>query len=296
MALILNMIRGFCMALADSVPGVSGGTIAFVLGFYDQFIDSLNSLVSGTKEERKVALIFLGKLGCGWVIGFVSSVLVLNKLFLSNIYDLSSLFIGLSIFSLPIIINEEKKVLQEKYSNVIFTFLGIALVVLITYFNPANSGTETEININSLSLGLGLYIFVAAAIAISAMVLPGISGSTLLLIFGLYVPIITAIKEFLKMDFSYFNVLCVFGLGIATGILCVIRTVKNALHKHRSRAIYLILGLMIGSIYAIVLGPTTLKVPKPAMDFSTFSIIFFLLGGVFLGGLTSLKNFFEKNN
>lgn len=64
--LILNMFRGFCMALADSVPGVSGGTIAFLLGFYDKFIGSLDALVSGTKEERKEALVFLVKLGIGW--------------------------------------------------------------------------------------------------------------------------------------------------------------------------------------------------------------------------------------
>ena len=67
--LILNMFRGFCMALADSVPGVSGGTIAFLLGFYDKFIGSLDALVSGTKEERKEALVFLVKLGIGWAIG-----------------------------------------------------------------------------------------------------------------------------------------------------------------------------------------------------------------------------------
>ena len=69
---ILNCIRGFCMALADSVPGVSGGTIAFVLGFYDKFIGSLNTLTSKktSKDEKKEAVKFLIKLGFGWVLGF----------------------------------------------------------------------------------------------------------------------------------------------------------------------------------------------------------------------------------
>ena len=67
------------MALADSVPGVSGGTIAFLLGFYDQFIDSIDDLISGTKEERKVAILFLIKLGIGWVCGFVLAVLILTS-------------------------------------------------------------------------------------------------------------------------------------------------------------------------------------------------------------------------
>ena len=69
------------MALADSVPGVSGGTIAFLLGFYDQFIDSIDDLISGTKEERKVAILFLIKLGIGWVCGFVLAVLILTSVF-----------------------------------------------------------------------------------------------------------------------------------------------------------------------------------------------------------------------
>ena len=56
---IIQFIRGFCMALADSVPGVSGGTIAFLLGFYDKFIDSIDDLLTGTKEERKDAFVFL---------------------------------------------------------------------------------------------------------------------------------------------------------------------------------------------------------------------------------------------
>ncbi len=68
MSNVLNFIRGFCMALADSVPGVSGGTIAFLLGFYDKFISSLDNLISGTKEERKEAIVFLIKIGIGWAV------------------------------------------------------------------------------------------------------------------------------------------------------------------------------------------------------------------------------------
>ena len=66
--LIINAIRGFCMALADSVPGVSGGTIAFLLGFYDKFIGSLNDIFRGNMQEKKQATIFLIKIGIGWVL------------------------------------------------------------------------------------------------------------------------------------------------------------------------------------------------------------------------------------
>ena len=87
---LINGVRGFCMALADSVPGVSGGTIAFILGFYDQFINSLNNLVFGNKKEKKEALFFLIKLGTGWVIGMVLAILVLTSLFANHIYEVSS--------------------------------------------------------------------------------------------------------------------------------------------------------------------------------------------------------------
>ena len=85
-------------------------------------------------------------------------------------------------------------------------------------------------------------------IAISAMVLPGISGSTLLLIFGLYTGIIGAVKEVLTFNFSYLPILIIFGLGVLTGIATTIKVIKFVLKKYRSQTVYLILGLMIGSL------------------------------------------------
>ena len=210
---IINGIRGFCMALADSVPGVSGGTIAFILGFYDNFINSLNNLIYGKKQEKIEALKFLIKLGIGWIIGMVLAVLLLTSLFENHIYKVSSVFMGFIVFSIPLIIKQEKEVLKGKYQNIIFTIIGIAIVALITYFNPI-SGEENVVNISNLNIGLVLYVFFTAMIAISAMVLPGISGSTLLLIFGLYIPIISAIKEFLHLNLSYLPILIVFGLTV----------------------------------------------------------------------------------
>ena len=204
--ILKNGAQGFSMALADSVPGVSGGTVAFVLGFYDKFINSLN--------------------------------------------------------------------VKGKYKNLIFTIIGIVVVSAITYFNP-QTGSGANIDITNLNPGLALYVFIAGMIAISAMILPGISGSTLLLIFGLYIPIITGIKETLHFNLSYIPVLFMFGLGVLTGIALIIKIVKKALEKYRSQTIYLIIGLMIGSIYAIIMGATTLKVPQAPLSFKTFNIICF---------------------
>lgn len=294
---IINFIRGFFMALADSVPGVSGGTIAFILGFYDDFIGSLNSLISkDNKEDKKKSLFFLIKLGIGWIVGMVLSVLILSSIFDSHIYSISSLFTGFIIVAIPLIMKQEKDSLIGKYKNIIFTIIGALIVGLITFFNPSGSNGGLNLSLGSLNFGLGLFVFVAGMIAISAMVLPGISGSTLLLIFGLYTGIISSIKEVLSLNLSYLPVLIIFGLGVITGILSTIKIIRFLLNKYRSAMIYLILGLMLGSIYAVFMGPTTLEVPKPAMDFSNFSWIFFIIGGALIVVLEKSKDFLENKS
>ncbi|WP_235070862.1 DUF368 domain-containing protein [Turicibacter sp. TJ11] len=292
---IVNVIRGFFMALADSVPGVSGGTIAFILGFYDQFINSLNKLVSkSSKEEKMEALHFLFKIGIGWAVGMVASVLFLASIFEEQIYSISSLFIGFIIFSIPLIIKAEKETIKGKYINSVWAVTGVLIVVALTVFNPASGGQGIDVSFGNLTIGLSLYVFVAGMIAISAMVLPGISGSTLLLIFGLYTAIISAIKEVLSLNFSYLPVLLVFGVGVIVGILSTIKLIRHFLETARPQMIYLILGLMIGSLYAVIMGPTTLEVPKAPMSWDTFSILFFIVGGVIIIGLEQFSKFIEK--
>lgn len=291
--MLLNGIRGFCMAMADSVPGVSGGTIAFLLGFYDEFINSLNDLMGKDNARRKQAFFFLFKLGVGWVAGFCLSVLVLSGLFQEHIYEISSVFMGLTFFAVPMVIREEKDSIRGRYGNLVFTVLGIGLVFCISYFNPAG-GQGMNVSVEHLSMGLVAYVFLTAMVAITAMVLPGISGSTLLLIFGIYVPIIGVVKELLHMNLNYVPILLVFGMGVITGIVGIIKTIKMCLERYRSQTIYAILGLMIGSLYAITKGPTTLDVPMEPLGLQTFSILFFLLGGLILAGLEVLKTRLEK--
>lgn len=294
MKLLLDAFRGFLMALADSVPGVSGGTIAFILGFYDKFINSLDHLIYGKKSEKIVALKFLIKLGFGWIIGMAAAVIVLTNLFESHIYVVSSLFLGFIIFAIPFIVYEERKTLRGHYGNLIFLLLGIAVVALITYFNPVSGGAGMDIA--APNFGLFLYIFLAGMVAISSMILPGISGSTLLLIFGLYLPILNGVKDLLHLNFASLPALIAFGLGVLAGVTLVVKLIKLALEKYRPAMIYLIIGLMLGSLYAIVMGPTTLSTPADPLSFATFSPLFFLLGGLIILGLEWLKFYLEKKS
>ena len=287
---VVNFFNGFMMALADSVPGVSGGTIAFLLGFYDKFINSLNYLLTKNKNHRKSGIRFLIKIGIGWIIGMIASILVLTSVFETHIYKVSSLFMGFILLSIPIIIHEEKEVIKGKYLNLLFTLIGMLLVFLITYYN---SSQITQISLTNFGLGTGIYIFLVGMIAISAMILPGISGSTLLLIFGLYLPIINGIKDLIHFDFSSFLGLFMFGLGVLTGVFSIIKLLRKALDKYRSQTVYTILGLMIGSNYSIIMGPTTLNNPVSAINLSNFSWLFFIIGGLFVWVLQKIKTINE---
>ena len=174
--MLVKMFHGFCMALADSVPGVSGGTVAFILGFYEKFIDALHGLFGKDNGARKVAVLYLAKLGVGWCLGLCLSVVALNDLFQTKTYFLSSLFLGLTAAAFPFILRTEWWALKGKGRYLPYTLLGVALVCGLSLVRGAASGGGV---IDYWSLGVGelLYLFVAGALAIMAMVLPGISGS-----------------------------------------------------------------------------------------------------------------------
>lgn len=293
--MIFIILGGFLMALADSVPGVSGGTVAFLMGIYDDFICSLNDIVSKDKDKRKKAILFLIKLMSGWILGMVSAVLVITSVFEKNIYEISSLFLGFVIFAIPLIFVEEKESFKGKYYNVIWTLFGAALVVAITYFS--GDASTSSLAWGDFGLVTGILLFLGAMCAISAMVLPGISGSTILLVFGFYQPVMDAIKGFLKLDFSYVPALFIFGFGVIAGVFTTVKGLKTALTKARSATMYAIIGMMLGSLYAIVMGAESLKNnPQPAMNFDTFNVVFFIIGGAVILGLQALKAFIAKRS
>ncbi|MCR5804756.1 MAG: DUF368 domain-containing protein [Clostridia bacterium] len=289
---MMTIIGGFLMALADSVPGVSGGTIAFIMGFYDEFINSISLLLKGKKEERKKAFFFLLRVGIGWATGMILAILILNSLFEKNIYLISSMFLGFVLAAIPIIVMEEKKCLKGKYYNLVFTLIGAALVVAITLLKAKlNNGEGGEFH---LTVASGVYLFVCGALAICAMVLPGISGSTLLLIFGVYTTVIGAVHSVLTFDLKALPICFIFGFGVIAGAVGIVGILKKCLSRFRSQTIYLVIGLMIGSLYAIVRGPESLDTPQPMMDLHTFSIIFFIIGIAVISGLQLLKVVIEK--
>ena len=153
---------------------------------------------------------------------------------------------------------------------------------------------DVPMNLGHFSFGLGLKLFLIGMVAISAMFLPGISGSTLLLIFGAYIPVISAVRGLMGMDLSYFPSLLIFGCGILAGVVFVVKGIQVCLEKYRPQMVYLILGMMIGSFYAIVQGPTTLSVPREAMSLHNFNVGACLVGLILVIGMQLLRE--KKEN
>lgn len=285
--MILTAIHGFCMALADSVPGVSGGTIAFILGFYDRFLDALHSLFGRDAAARKAAVVYFLKLGLGWVLGIGACVLALSKLFEAHIYFMSSLFLGLTLASFPFVLRAERSTLRGQARFAPFAVFGTLLVVLLTLVRADTMAVS--IRFAGAPVWMLGYIFLSGAVAITAMVLPGISGSTILLIAGVYLPAIQAVRTFLELDFSVLPGLCALGLGILAGVGLSIHAIRAALKKYRPQMVWLILGLMLGSLYAIVMGPASLDIPQVPVSLASFDWLGFALGIAILLGLEALR-------
>ena len=291
--MIKEGINGFCMALADSVPGVSGGTVAFIMGFYDRFIRSIHNLVFGKRKSKTESLHYLLKLGIGWAIGMISAVLILSALFENHIYTVSSLFIGFIAGAIPLIVKEEEDSVRQTAKGMVFCIIGIVVVAGITWLNGQIGSTAMDLS--RFSIGLGIKLFLIGMVAISAMFLPGISGSTLLLIFGAYIPVITAVRGLLGLNLSYVPSLMFFGFGVLTGAVTVVKLIKICLENYRPQTIYMILGMMIGSFYAIVMGPTTLHVQQAPLGLGNFQFVAMLVGVALVLGMQWFKERSEKH-
>ena len=269
------------MALADSVPGVSGGTIAFILGFYDDLLRALHGLFGREASARRQSLRALLRFGAGWAVGMIACILVLAELFETHIYFMCSLFLGLSAAAFPLVVHAERDALRNTARYVPLALLGAALVVGLTLLRE-DAAVSLRIDFSELRLWPLLYLFVSGAVAVSAMILPGISGSALLLIAGVYLPAMHALRQLLRLDFSGLPGILALGLGVAAGAALSVRAIRAALRRFRSQMVWLILGLMAGSLYAIAMGPAGLQTPLPPVSLQTFSLPGFLAGAAVL--------------
>lgn len=249
--MIKSILKGMVIGIANIIPGVSGGTMMVAMGIYDKLIHCITHLFS----EFKKSVFFLLPIAVGMGIAIVASSFGLEFLFENFPVQTNLLFVGLILGGLPAI---WKKV---KGNSIRVGHIVAFLIFLVLVVGLALIG-ETEGNSADLSFGFIniLKLFGVGVIASATMVIPGVSGSMILLVIGYYNPILTAINNFIKslvaMDLNGimtgFGILIPFGLGVVFGIFAIAKLIEIVFEKFPLYAYWAIIGLIVASPFAVL--------------------------------------------
>lgn len=271
---IRDFIKGMLIGIANIIPGVSGGTMAVSMGIYDKLIHSLTNLKKEFKESIRFLLPIL--LGAGAAIVALSFVIT----FLLKEYPLETnfAFIGLIVGGLPAICKNIKNTKGKKISvaNILALLIFFGIVVGMALMGDAKSAAADI----SFSFSNVLILFGVGIIAAATMVIPGVSGSMILMLLGYYEPVISSIKEFIQslvhMDgqgiLTGCGILIPFGLGAVFGIFAIAKIIEIIFTKWPLVAYFAIIGLIIASPIAIMLlsAVTTIGVMNVIISIITF--------------------------
>lgn len=271
------VIKGFIIGIANIIPGVSGGTLAITLGIYEKLIETIGHFFSNLKENLK----FLIPIG----VGAGLSIVVLSNIIKYSLkyYKLPTtlFFVGLIVGGLPLLVKKikEDKNYKKDYSNYVVLFITFVLVTMFAFMKDSGAKVVLE---HMMSVDY-LKLFLVGVVAAGTMVIPGISGSFVLMLLGYYEPIINVIS-----DVTHFNniinnglIILPFGLGIIIGIVVIARIIEYLLSKQPIKTYYGIIGFVCASLIAILMPLFSLK----------FSIANILIGLVlmFVGIIIAYK-------
>lgn len=256
MNFLVDIIKGIFVGIANVIPGVSGGTMAVSFGIYDKILSSISNLFKDFKNSLKTLL----PIAIGMIIGVVGFTFIIGWLLANQPFITSLAFTGLILGGLPAIIqslkdgwkNDRKKSLPV---NIIVFILLFALATALPFVNGnAESGVLLTANPGTM-----LTVFVMGVIAAAAMVIPGVSGSLVLMVLGYYFGILSAVKTFITAlkDFSLSGmweqalILAPFALGCLIGIFFIAKLIEWLLKNYNSATFSGILGLIVSSPIAI---------------------------------------------
>ena len=249
--MIKNILKGIVIGLANVIPGVSGGTMMVSMGIYDKLIHCITHLFSEFKKSlRFLVPIFIGIGIAAVVVPFGIEFLFANYPFQTNL-----LFIGLIIGGLPVVWKKVKGS-SVRVGHIIACILFFALVAGLALVG------ETEGNAADLSFSLisVIKLFGVGIVASATMVIPGVSGSMMLLLMGYYHPILETITNFIKAALAFdmngilagMGVLIPFGIGVVVGIFAIAKLIEIIFVKFPLYAYWAIIGLIISSPVAIL--------------------------------------------
>lgn len=249
---LILVLKGFFMGIANVIPGVSGGTIALILGIYEKFISSISNLFKNLKENLR----FLVPVAIGMVLAIVILSGAIEYSYDNFPLPTMLFFVGLVIGGIPMLV---KNVLHKKESKRIGSYLIALITFSIVIFMACSSLIFTDLGDVSLTnMGILNYLllFFVGVIAAATMVIPGISGSLVLMLLGYYYPIISTINSFVKFDNFWQNglILVVFGLGVLVGIVVVAKILEMLFAKYKTKTYFGVLGFIFASVIAIPLS------------------------------------------
>lgn len=252
---------GIAMGVANIIPGVSGGTIAVVFGIYEELMDALGNFISD-KEKRWQYIRFLTVLFLGSLIAIVALAGVLSWCFENYPLMTVYFFMGLILGSIPVVIKSHHD-MKIKTNRVIALVLGIAVVVWLALLQGGAEEGAKAVHFTGYMLTDYGYFLLSGAIAASAMIIPGVSGSFILILLGIYWTVLGALSGLFELIFNSgftdevvarIMILGSLGIGVITGILGFSKIMSWALKKYAAITMYVILGLIIGSFYQIYPG------------------------------------------
>jgi len=263
MEIVRNLIKGVVTGIATLVPGVSGGTMAIILGIYDRLIHSVSSIF----EDFKKNFLFLFQVGLGGILGILLFSRLMENAMNTIPYVMQFLFIGIIIGGLPVLYKKSVSVGKGNIADYIFLIIGFAIVLLMS------SEPQAIVNL-ATARGLLSFVFLvfAGVIIAIALVLPGISASFMLLVLGMYSITLNAINT---LDIPF---LIPLGIGLAAGTFGTAKAIEKLLQKYPRKTYMLIIGFVLGSLVEVFPGiPQGWQLPASVAVFILgFAVIFWL--------------------
>lgn len=268
------LIKGFIMGIANIIPGVSGGTLALILGIYEKFIGAISHFFSNFKENIK----FLLPIIIGMGLAIVSLSRVIDYSYNHFPIPTSLFFVGLVLGGIPMLYKKVKGTKEcKKVSSYVIFLLTFSLVIIMAC-SELIFGSGLKVSFSSMNFLSYILLFLVGIIAAATMVIPGVSGSLVLMLLGYYYPVIKVIKEITKFQNigGNFLILMTFGLGVVVGIVLVSKLIEFLFNKYEIKTYFGVLGFIVASLLAIPIS-TFLNLHI------TFNIFQVLIGIIFLG-------------
>lgn len=285
-------LKGIIVGVANVIPGVSGGTIAVVLHIFDRMIDAINHFTKDIKKH----IMFLAPLGVGAVVGVLVFSMLIDYTLTNYSLPTCGFFAGLVAGSIPLIygLAKSKQPKDKKQASYwIYTVLAFALVIFLSTLKTAEGGTAV---VGDVPVALMIKAFFGGAVACASMIVPGISGSFMLVLMGLYnvvIGYVALVKDFLvTFDFTILVSIIKFcaplGIGMIVGAILISRAIEFLMNRYHTETYHIILGLIFGSLIGIFLDPIAYgsysgSIPLSAFIVTAVTAVIGFITAIFLG-------------